>query len=442
MRNFILVLIFITVYIFGVQAQSQKEIKAVAQALKSMIKIPQEKDPDVNTIWDGTDLKIIPTVADSNFIIPVNAYGYMKQYSFYLSDHEVTNTEYKKFIIWVRDSLMKVAVMPMNPLVYRYTDYDGNIQNVNVLPDSLQWTKSGDHDGDLLSDSYHNNIEFDSYPVVNVSWEQAQAYIHWLNDRFKELLLNNNLYKSDWGKYRLPEADEWEFAVFSGRGWLDENQTAKRLYAWDGWQVMYGNKYQANFGNIIDQNGVTIKNPYDDGYSYTSPVKKFPQGILGLYDMSGNVSEWTNTSFTLDSLKEFYRNFYRKTLGGKNSDYAFLFDELYKENPDWSLFEKEVNKALGPDTIGVERYRPHMRDILIYLKECKKDELHNANVLKRIQNAIIVKGGSWNDAPCYLMNSSRQVFSKTTANPEIGFRVALTLSPELQKLLGKYMLKK
>lgn len=97
-------------------------------------------------------------------------------------------------------------------------------------------------------------------PVVQVSWDDAQAYCKWANKR-------------------LPTEAEWEFAA---RGNLKNN-----IYSWGNEPVDEG-KSKANSwqGNFPKHN--TIK----DKFLKSAPVKSFPANGYGLYDMSGNVWEW------------------------------------------------------------------------------------------------------------------------------------------------------
>jgi formylglycine-generating enzyme required for sulfatase activity len=116
----------------------------------------------------------------------------------------------------------------------------------------------------------------ENHPVVCVSWNDAQAYLRWLNDSVP-------------GRgYRLLSEAEWEYAARAGRGssrypWGDDpdareqcawangaDQTAKAQIAWYEWRV-------ANCS---------------DGYAYTSPVGRFRANAFGLHDLHGNVWEW------------------------------------------------------------------------------------------------------------------------------------------------------
>ncbi|WP_084080105.1 formylglycine-generating enzyme family protein [Edaphobacter aggregans] len=108
----------------------------------------------------------------------------------------------------------------------------------------------------------------ENYPVVQVSYDDAVAYAKWA------------------GK-RLPTEAEWEFAA---RGGL-----AGKPFVWgDSFQPIgksMANTFQGKFPN---SNSVT------DGYATTSPVTKFPANGYGLYDMAGNVWQWTSDWYRPD----------------------------------------------------------------------------------------------------------------------------------------------
>ncbi|KAF1560159.1 Inactive C-alpha-formylglycine-generating enzyme 2, partial [Eudyptes schlegeli] len=106
------------------------------------------------------------------------------------------------------------------------------------------------------------------YPVLHVSWNDAQAFCAWK------------------GK-RLPAEEEWEFAA---RGGLEQ-----RAYPW-------GNKFQPNRTNLW-QGDFPRGDTAEDGYHGVSPVAAFPpQNNYGLYDLLGNTWEWTASEYLTPGL--------------------------------------------------------------------------------------------------------------------------------------------
>jgi formylglycine-generating enzyme required for sulfatase activity len=101
----------------------------------------------------------------------------------------------------------------------------------------------------------------ENHPVINVSWNDAQAYIDWLNKKTKE-------------HYRLPTEAEWEYAARAG---------TTTAYYW---------------GNDI---GTAQANCNECGSQWdsesTAPVGSFPANPWGLFDMGGNAAQWTQDCF-------------------------------------------------------------------------------------------------------------------------------------------------
>jgi len=186
-----------------------------------------------------------------------------------------------------------------------YLDYDIGIGKFEVTNkefvdflNGAEVDSSGSYYIDLGTDYCHiywdgNNFrvqkrprDVSNYPVIQVTWYGAVAYCNWLNRYFSlETAYDTTLQIKDSlqnlvGRYRLPSAAEWEYAA---RGGKDGNPTT---YAGSndidevGWYR--GNSDSFENSSIEDSKG-------------TMPVARKLPNELGIYDMSGNVWEWTNT---------------------------------------------------------------------------------------------------------------------------------------------------
>jgi formylglycine-generating enzyme required for sulfatase activity len=188
---------------------------------------------------------------------------------FWIDRTPVTNRQFKAFI---RATGYKTfAELPPDP-----NDYPGALPHM-LFAGSLVFTPP-DHAVDLRDwsqwwhftkgadwrhpDGPKSNINaLDSHPVVHVSFHDAMLYAKWA------------------GK-DLPTEAEWEFAA---RGGLDGAD-----YAW-GDELTPGGSHMANTW----QGDFPHRNTGDDGFARTSPVTAFPPNGCGVFDMIGNVWEWT-----------------------------------------------------------------------------------------------------------------------------------------------------
>jgi formylglycine-generating enzyme required for sulfatase activity len=238
---------------------------------------------------------------------------------FYISKTEITNKEYREFVYYVRDSIAHTLLshfginnkldwsksidwnddrlFPLmltsderlfgkneidpDKIIYEI-DFFGKKISINIYPDTLVWMRDFSYsNNEPLVKKYFSFSEYDKYPVVGISQKQAMAFCQW-----KTAHINNMLKGKDVSiielKVKLPTSSEWEAAAFEVK---------------DSVNIFDGNRgYSCNFGIIKTGLGTAKKGYKDDGYFYTAPVKSYPHGPFGLYDMKGNVAEWTSTA--------------------------------------------------------------------------------------------------------------------------------------------------
>ena len=163
-------------------------------------------------------------------------------------------------------------------------DYDFvNTYIVNVYPDTTAWINDFDNAyNEPYVRMYFSHGGYSDYPVVGVSWEQATAFANWRTDFLRRSLGRDGIYVEP---YRLPTEAEWEYAARAGH--------SDNKYPWEGDLTMSDDRgcFYANFkpneGNYAR-----------DGHVITSKVGTYAPNDFGLYDMAGNVSEWTSTAYT------------------------------------------------------------------------------------------------------------------------------------------------
>jgi formylglycine-generating enzyme len=218
---------------------------------------------------------------------------------------------------------------------------------INIYPDTLSWISDFTYSyNDPMAKMYFWHPGFDDYPLVGVTWEQAQAFCIW-----RTQLYNNFLATTKGGaivqNYRLPTEYEWEYAARGGRN--------LSMYPW-------GSPYTRNAKGCFLANFKPLRGNYvDDGFLKPSPVGSFDPNDYNLYDMSGNVAEWTISAF---------------------DEAAYSFTHDLNPNYEYSALPNE------------------------------------SPVMKR----KVVRGGSWKDVAYYLQNGSRSYEYQDSAKSYIGFR--------------------
>ena len=157
-----------------------------------------------------------------------------------------------------------------------------NTYIINIYPDESVWVNDFINSyNEPYMRLYFNHRAFDDYPVVGVSWEQANAFCAWRTDLLKRSLTGNRPVQIE--SYRLPTEAEFEYAARSGK--------TENIYPWRQDTPM-GDK-NCFLGNFKPGEGNYVL----DNHLSTSRVGSFPPNEFGLYDMAGNVAEWTSTAF-------------------------------------------------------------------------------------------------------------------------------------------------
>ena len=192
-----------------------------------------------------------------------------------------------------------------------------------------------------------NLIGKENHPVVHISYEDAQAYCKWA------------------GK-RLPTEAEWEYAARGG--------TNNNIYFWGNERDKLSKQANSWEGEF------PVSNTLEDGFERTAPAKSYPPNNFGLYDMAGNVWEYTTDWYNV--------NYYDKLVARDNT----------------SINPKGAEKANNPNNP--------------YLQE------------------KIIKGGSFlcSDAYCASYRvSSRMGNDRDSSAEHLGFRAVVTLQMLLKE---------
>ena len=263
----------------------------------------------------------------------------------------------------------------------------------SALPDTTVWEKELAFNTPYVS-NYLRYPGFRYYPVVGVSWEQAVDYCRWRTEAvnkqrameyYGEDYIDGDIPPIESGIYlpefRLPTEAEWEYAAYgqAGTQWLDENQTQRRLYPWDGRTIRSSKrgsvgKFQANFKRGRgDYAG--IAGALNDAGFVTMNIYEYAPNDFGLYNMAGNVNEW---------VYDIYR--------------PLNFQDMEDLNP--------IRKSDFMDS-----------------EESYDADNFNSMVSNKSR---LYKGGSWADGAMWLSPGTRRFLDQDSSSATIGFRCATT----------------
>jgi gliding motility-associated lipoprotein GldK len=192
---------------------------------------------------------------------------------------------------------------------------------VGVYPDTTVWVKDFHYSyNDPMHQDYFYHQAYHDYPVVGVSWKQAKAFCKWRTKK-KNDFLSAKRNPTQVPQFRLATEGEWEYAA---RGGL-ENAT----YPWGGpYTTSDQGCFLANFKPTRGNYAV-------DGALYTVEAKSYNPNDFGLYNMAGNVAEWTNTAYneasyylgsTMNPNVEDPDNYRKVIRGGSWKDVAYFLE--------------------------------------------------------------------------------------------------------------------
>lgn len=348
-----------------VESSSKKRIRSL---LSKMIYI--EGNTFTQGIIADPDLKM--TASDSTLF----SAGIPKRSSvdsYYMCATEVTNLEWREFY---QDKVAELGEVAGKRRYY---------------PDTALWIKEFPYSYNKpMAQQYFSNPKFNDYPVVGISWDQANAYCLWKSEILKALLAEIGIQFQI--QFRLPTGAEWEYAASKKlKKMIDLKEMA---YVWSEEDRLRNINNLTNIGPIKDINNVILKNYGDDGCLYTCKVASYPPNSKGLFDMGGNVSEWTSDQGYVES-------------------HDFENDILIRLE-SWSAVEKEIEKQQQKLTAGDQASA-------MYLKWLT----HDRNVLKQ-KNTKICKGGNWVNGMIYTLIGSRQGINKDKPSTKLGFRIAIS----------------
>ena len=391
--------------------------------------------------------------------------------SFYMDQTEVSNLDYLEYIYWLN------RVYGENfPLVVQ-----------KALPDTLIWRDKLAYNEPLVN-TYFRHPSYHNYPVVGVTWLQANDYASWRTDRVNENQLidagildfdpdqkDENNFNSDAylagqyeglvkeGKedlnpdgtgirnvrfedgimlpnYRLPTEAEWEYAALGLIGNTLYNRVVERReYPWNGSGVRTDErKYYGSFvANFKRGSGdyMGVAGNLNDGADLPAPVGSYWPNDYGLYNMAGNVSEWV-----LD--------IYRPMSHEDVADYNPFRGNIYKnkvKDIDGGLVEKDSLGRIRYEEITAEEaanrknyrkannvnYRDGDYQSTIQADWLGDDpestsQMYEYGVTTLISDkARVIKGGSWKDGVYYLSPGVRRYLNEDEGSSTIGFRCAM-----------------
>tara|TARA_Y200000002_G_scaffold380888_1_gene393472 strand:- start:9165 stop:10322 length:1158 start_codon:yes stop_codon:yes gene_type:complete len=330
--------------------------------------------PGPNQVFVQGGRAVLGTYEEDVFYTHDNVERTVTVQSFYLDQTEIANIHWLEYLHYIERDSSEAFFQ-------------------SALPDTTVWEKELAYNTPYVS-NYLRYPGFRYYPVVGVSWDQAVDYCRWRTEAvnkqkameyYGEDYIDGDIPPVESGIYlpefRLPTEAEWEYAAYGqiGDQWLDENQTQRRLYPWDGRTIRSSKrgdlgKFQANFKRGRgDYAG--IAGALNDAGFVTTSIYEYAPNDFGLYNMAGNVNEW---------VFDIYR--------------PLNFQDMEDLNP--------IRKS-------------------DFLDEEEDYDYENFNSMVS-NSSRVYKGGSWADGAMWLSPGTRRFLEQDSSAATIGFRCATT----------------